>query len=86
MLTNYMFMIPIRSKTTEDIIKAYLTAVYSTFRGSKYILSDHGSEFTCKQLEFLAKELGFIKVYTPTYTPIGKINHRMYTSLSKSIY
>ena len=49
MLTNYIFMIPIRSKSTEHIIKACLTGVYSTFRGSKYIWSDHGSEFATKQ-------------------------------------
>ena len=71
MQTNYIFMIPIRSKSTEDMIKAYLTGVYSTFRGSKYILSDQSSEFTSKQFEFLAKELGFINVYTSPYTPTG---------------
>ena len=44
MLTNYVIMIPIRSKSTEEVIKAYPTGVYSTFRGRKYI-----------QFEFLAK-------------------------------
>ena len=71
MLTNYIFMIPIRSKITEDVIKAYLTGVYSTFRGSKYILSNCSSEFTSKQFDLLAKELGFIKVCTSPYTPTG---------------
>ena len=28
MLTNYVIMIPIRSQSTEDVIKAYLTGVY----------------------------------------------------------
>ena len=46
MLTNYVFMIPIKSKNNEGIIKAYLKDVYSTFRGSTYILSDRGGEFT----------------------------------------
>ena len=40
MLTNYVFMIAIRSKSTEEVIKPYLTDVYSTFRGSKYILTE----------------------------------------------
>ena len=67
MLTNYVFMIPIGSKSTEDIIKAYLTGVYATFRGNKYILSDHGSEFTSKQFDLLAKELALSKfVHNPT--------------------
>ena len=71
MLTNYIFMIPIRSKSTKDIMKAYHTGVYSTFRASKHILSDHDSEFTSKQFKFWAKELGFIKVYTSPYSPTG---------------
>ena len=69
MLTNYVFVIPIRSKSTEDIIKAYLTGVYSTFRGSKYILSDCSNEFTSKQFDVLAKGLGFSKICTFPYTP-----------------
>ena len=71
MLTNYVFMIPLRSESTKDIIKPYHSGVYSSFGGSKYILSDHGSEFTGNQFAFLAKELGFIKVYTSPYTPTG---------------
>ena len=31
MLTNYVFMIPLRTKTTEDAIEAYLKNVHSTF-------------------------------------------------------
>ena len=72
MLTNYIFMIPIRSKSTENAIKAYRTGVYSTFRGSKCILSDCGSECTSKQFDSLVKELGFIKIYTPP-TPLQEI-------------
>ena len=71
MLTNYVLMIPISSKRTIDVIKAYLTGAYSTFRGTKYILSDHGSEFTSKQFDFLVKELGFTKMCTSPYTPTG---------------
>ena len=48
MLTNYIFMIPIRLKSTEDVTKAYLTGVYSTLGGSTYILSECSSEFTSK--------------------------------------
>ena len=55
----------------KDIIKVYLTGVYSTFRSSKYILSERGSESTTKQFDLLAKELGFIKIYTSSYTSTG---------------
>ena len=52
MLKNYVFMIPVRLKNTEQIIKAYLTGVYSTFESSKYILNDWGSELASKQFTF----------------------------------
>ena len=64
MLTHYVFMIPIKSRITEDVIKAYLKYLYSTFRGRKCILSDRGGEYTSKQFTWLAQELGFIKMYT----------------------
>ena len=64
-------MIPIRPKSTEEVIKVFVTGVYSTFGGSKYIVSDRGSEFTSKQFTRLANVLGFIKVYTSPYTPTG---------------
>ena len=71
MLTNYVFMIHIRSKSTNDIIRAYLTGVYSPFGCSKYMLSDCGSEFTSKKFASLAQALGVFKVYTSPYTPTG---------------
>ena len=38
-------------------------------------MSDCSSEFTSKQFGFLAKELGFIKVYTLPYDPIIECKH-----------
>ena len=71
MFTNYMFMIPLRSKCSDEVLKAYLTCVYLTFRGSKYILRNRGSDFTSKPFTWLANELGLIKVHTSPYTPTG---------------
>ena len=82
MLTNYVFMVPIRTKSNEDIINSYLKHIHSTFGGSKYILSDRGGKFTSKQFTWLAKE--FIKLYTFPYTPIGNSVIEM-THFSKSI-
>ena len=85
MLTNYIFMIPIRSKSTEKVIKAYLTGMYSTFGGSKYILRDRGSEFISKQFTFLANELGFIKVYTSPYAPTANTIEWTHSFLKASL-
>ena len=35
------------------------------------IFSDRGRKFTKKQFTWLANELGFNKVYTPPYIPMG---------------
>ena len=71
MLTNCMFIIPIRLKSTEEVIKAYLTGVYYIFGGNKYVLGDRGSEFTSKQFTWLANKLGFIETNSLPYTPMG---------------
>ena len=71
MLTNYVFMIPIKTKTREDVINAYLKDVYATFNSSTYILSDRGRQFFSKHFTWLVKGLVFTKVYTSPYIPTG---------------
>ena len=71
MHVDYVFMVTIKSKTTEEVIKAYLKNVYSVFGDSKYILNYRGEYFISKKFTWLAKELRFIKVYTSPYTPTG---------------
>ena len=71
-----------KNKITEDIIKTCLKNVYSTFEGSKYILSDTGGEFTSKQFTWLAKELGFIKC-TPPLIPQQEIQQLKEHTLSQ---
>ena len=76
---NHLFYgIQKTKKTTEDIIEVYLIKVYSTFGVSKYILSDRGGDFISKQSVWLAKELGFINVYTLIY-PNRKFNNEKHT-------
>ena len=45
MLTGYVFCIPLKTKTAEEVLQAYIDNVYSTFGGSVKILSDNGTEF-----------------------------------------
>ena len=79
-------MIPIKTKTIENIFNAYLKHVYSTFSGSKYILSDRGGEFSSKQFIWLANELGFTKVYTSPYHPTGNsVIERTHSFLKASL-
>ena len=41
MLTGYVFCIPLKNKTAEEVIQAYIDHVYSKFVGSLKMLSDN---------------------------------------------
>ena len=70
MLTGYVFCVPLKTKTAEEVIQAYIDNVYAKFGGSLKILSDNGTEFKNKLFEQIAKELGVeYKLYTPPYHP-----------------
>ena len=70
MLTGYVFCVPLKTKTAEEVIQAYIDNIYSKFGGSLKMLSDNGTEFKNKMFEQIAKELGLeYKLYTPPYHP-----------------
>ena len=80
MLTGYVFCVPLKTKTTEEVLQVkrfskhiliiYILIVYSKFGGSVKILSDNSTEFKNKIFEQVAKELGVVyKLYTPPYHP-----------------
>ena len=70
MLTGYVFCVPLKTKTAEEVIQAYIDQVYSKFGGSLKILSDNGTEFKNKLFEQVAKVLGVeYKLYIPPYHP-----------------
>ena len=69
-LMGYVFCVPLKTKTAEEVIQAYIDNIYSKFGGSMKILSDIGTEFKNKIFEQVAKELGVMhKLYTPPYHP-----------------
>ena len=57
MLTGYVFCIPLKTKTTEEVLQVYIDNVYSKFGGSIKILSDNGTKFKNKIFEQVAKVL-----------------------------
>ena len=70
MLTGYVFCIPLKTKTAEEIVDKYLTHVAFTFGNSRKILSDNGTEFKNALFEEVAKQLGVErKIYSPVYRP-----------------
>ena len=70
MHTSYVFYIPLKMKTAEEVVQVYLQHVYSKFGGSEKILSDNGTEFKNKLFEDVVSQLEVeYKVYTPPYRP-----------------
>ena len=68
MLTGYVFCIPLKTKTAEEVIQAYIDNGYSKFGRSLKILSDNETELKNKMFEQISKELGLeYKLYTPPY-------------------
>ena len=66
MLMGYVFCVPLKTKTAEEVIQAYIDNIYSKFGGSMKILSDNGTKFKNRIFEQVAKELGVVhKLYTP---------------------
>ena len=55
MLTGYVFCVPLKTKTVEEVIQAYIDNVYSKFRGSMKILNDNGTEFKNRIFEQVTK-------------------------------
>ena len=51
MHTSYVFCIPLKTKTAQEVIQAYIRHVYSKVGGSEKILSDNGTEFKNKLFE-----------------------------------
>ena len=70
MFTGYVFCVPLKTKTAEEVIQAYIDHVYARFGGLLKILSDNGTEFKNKLFEQVVKELGVeYKLYTLPYHP-----------------
>ena len=86
MLTSFVEVIPIEDKKTETVIKVYLKYVYADNGGSKFILTDRGSEFPSEAMPYTADQLGFTKVYTSPYSPkSNSIIERCHSFLKNSI-
>ena len=69
MLTGFTFCIPLKNKTAEEVVKAYLNHICCVFGPSKKILTDNGMEFKNKMWEDVYKLLITQHRVTPIYSP-----------------
>ena len=70
MHTGFVFCIPLKTKSAEDVVQAYIDRVYSQFGGSEKVLKDNGTEFKNKLINEVCEQLGVKhKIYLPPYRP-----------------
>ena len=70
MHTGFVFCIPLKTKSAEDVVWAYIDRVYSQFGGSEKVLTDNGTEFKNKLINEVCEQLGVKhKIYSPPYRP-----------------
>ena len=70
MLTGFTWCIPLKTKTAEEVAKAYLDHIYSLFGGSVKILMDNGTEFKNKLFKEVVTKLGTnASIHSPPYRP-----------------
>ena len=70
MFTGFTWCIPLKTKTAEEVSKAYLDHIYSNFGGSVKILTDNGTEFKNKLFKEVVEKLGTeFSIHTPPYRP-----------------
>ena len=58
MLTGFTWCVPLKTKTAEEVSKAYKGHTYSNFGGSIKILTDNEMEFKNKLFKEVVEKLG----------------------------
>ena len=68
MLTGFTWCIPLKTKTADEVAKAYLDHIYSLFGGSVKIMMDNGTEFKNKLFKEVIEKLGTeFSIHSPPY-------------------
>ena len=57
MLTGFTWCVPLKTKTAEEVVKAYMDYIYSNFGGTIKILTDNGTEFKNKLFKEVVNKL-----------------------------
>ena len=70
MHTRFVFCIPLKTKSAEDVVRAYIDKVCSQCGGSEKVLTDNGTEFKNRLINEVCEQPGVKhKIYSPPYRP-----------------
>ena len=70
MLTGFTWCVPLKTKTAEEVAKAYMDHIYCNFGRSIKVLTDNGTEFKNKLFKEVISKLGTeFSIHSPPYRP-----------------
>ena len=74
--TSYVFTVPMKEKSAENIVQAYLSNIITHKGGSVAILSDNGTEFKNKILNEVCDQLSIKRLFANPFHPQGNAKHQ----------
>ena len=69
--TSYVLTVPIKERSAENVIQAYLSGILAHKGGSVGILSDNGTEFKIKLLMKQVIYLELKRLFSNPFHPLG---------------
>ena len=90
-LTSYLIMVPLKSKTVDEVSMAYIKEILPKPLCSKLILQDNGTEFKTDQLISVFDILGIKHIYSNPYYPQGNgrienVHNFLKLTIAKFVY
>ena len=86
MLTGVTWCVPLKTKTAEEVAKAYMDHIYCNFGGSIKILTDNRKEFKNKLFKEVVSKLGTeFSIHSPPYRPQSNGKIEGFHSVSANI-
>ena len=87
MLTGFTWCVPLKTKTAEEVSKAYMDHIYSNFGGSIKILTDNGMEFKNKLFKEVVKKLGTeFSIHSPPLKTTEQWKNRRIPQIPENMY
>ena len=70
--TSYIFAVPMKEKSVENVVQAYLSNILAQKDGSMAILHDNGTEVKNKMLNEVCHQLGIKRLFANLFHPQDK--------------
>ena len=83
MLTNYVFVIPVKDTCGKTLVHEYIYKVYLTFGRTEKFLSDNGTSFINEHWNNLAKALAFTDIRFSLRKSQSEWSHRKCAQFSE---